>query len=454
MKNTLYASFWRMHFYAALFMTPLLLTLTLSGIGYLFYTDVENQLYDDYFFGDSKKTEVLSIDEGIKEAEAAFAGFKTDKIIVLEEPYNTRLTMTNEEGAQRYLFLDHNNQIVGHQDAQYTFGNILRNLHSSLFIGGTVVNYLVELAACWAIFLLLSGLYMTFKGKVLKKAKQPNKRQKNKRWHALVGTIVTIPMIVIIFTGLPWSALMGNLIYNASQEHPSFGTPLLQQQPPTSDMSEIPWATRQQEPPVSDNGHAGHHGMGATMNNVTNPNQLAVESLQQQIDAMDIAKPYSIIYPTSETGVFTVAKSSNTGVTGLDVSPNEEATMYFDQYSGEFMAKVGYEDYGILAKWFTWGIPLHEGHLFGWPNKLLNLIVCVAFLAVIFWGFRTWLLRKKNGVLSAPPQISQKVSIPFIVFMIVLGLLMPLFGLSLIAVILIEWIRIMANKRLSNKELN
>lgn len=42
-------------FYAALFMTPLLLTLTLSGIGYLFYTDVENQLYDDYFFGDSKK---------------------------------------------------------------------------------------------------------------------------------------------------------------------------------------------------------------------------------------------------------------------------------------------------------------------------------------------------------------------------------------------------------------
>ncbi len=454
MKNTLYSSFWRMHFYAALFMTPLLITLTLSGIGYLFYTDVEDQLYDDYFFCDSKKTEVVSIDEAVKEAEAAFAGYTTDKIIVLEEPYNTRLTMTNEEGEQRYLFLDHNHQIVGHQDAQYTFANILRNLHSSLFIGGTVVNYLGELAACWAIFLLLSGLYMTFKGKVLKKAKQPNKRQQNKRWHALIGTIITIPMIVIIFTGLPWSALMGNMIYNASQENPSFGTPILQQQPPTSDMSEIPWATRQEVAPQSDTGHA-HHGMGAVKSNVTNPNQLAVESLQQQIDAMSITKPYSIIYPTSETGVFTVAKSSNTGVTGLDVSPNDEVTMYFDQYSGEFMDKVGYEDYGILAKWFTWGIPLHEGHLFGWPNKLLNLIVCVAFLGVIFWGFRTWLLRKKNGLLSAPPQISQKISIPFIVLMIVLGLIMPLFGLSLIAVVLIEWIvRIVSNKRLSSKELN
>lgn len=165
-------------FYAALFITPLLITLTLSGIGYLFYTDVEDRLYDDYFFGNSNKTEALTIDEGVQQAEAAFAGYTTTKIIELDEPYNTRLTLTNSEGDQRYVFLDDKNQIVGHQDPTYTFSNVLRSLHSSLFIGGTVVNYLVELAACWAIFLLLSGLYMTFKGKVLKKVKQANKRQK------------------------------------------------------------------------------------------------------------------------------------------------------------------------------------------------------------------------------------------------------------------------------------
>ncbi|MFJ5763797.1 PepSY-associated TM helix domain-containing protein [Lysinibacillus sp. NPDC093210] len=435
MKNATYSRFWRMHFYAALFITPLLITLTLSGIGYLFYTDVENQLYDDYFFGSSKKTEALTIDEGVQQAEAAFSSYTTTKIIELEEPYNTRLTMTNAKGDQRYLFLDENNQIVGHQDPTYTFSNVLRSLHSSLFLGGTVVNYLVELAACWAIFLLLSGLYMTFKGKVLKKAKQENKRQNNRRWHALIGTIITIPMIVLIFTGLPWSAFMGNFIYSASQANPSIGTPLLQQQPPTSDMSEIPWATRKEEAPTSSK-HA-HHGMGA-VNVSRNPNQINVASLQQQIEANGITKPYSIIYPTSDDGVFTVAKSSNTGVTGLDVSPYEETTIYFDQYSGEFISKVSYDDYGILAKWFTWGIPLHEGHLFGWPNKLLNLVVCIAFLGVIFWGFRTWLLRKKKGLLSAPPQLSQKISIPFIVIMIILGVIMPLFGISLIIVVLLE----------------
>ncbi|MGE7839908.1 PepSY-associated TM helix domain-containing protein [Lysinibacillus sp. NPDC093712] len=435
MKNATYSSFWRMHFYAALFITPLLITLTLSGIGYLFYTDVENHLYDDYFFGSSKKTETLTIDEGVQQAEAAFSSYTTTKIIELEEPYNTRLTMTNDKGDQRYLFLDENNQIVGHQDPTYTFSNVLRSLHSSLFLGGTIVNYLVELAACWAIFLLLSGLYMTFKGKVLKKAKQANKRQNNRRWHALIGTIITIPMIVLIFTGLPWSAFMGNFIYSASQANPSIGTPLLQQQPPTSDVSEIPWATRKEEAPTSSK-HA-HHGMGA-VNVSRNPNQINVASLQQQIEANGITKPYSIIYPTSDDGVFTVAKSSNTGVTGLDVSPYEETTIYFDQYSGEFISKVSYDDYGILAKWFTWGIPLHEGHLFGWPNKLLNLVVCIAFLGVIFWGFRTWLLRKKKGLLSAPPQLSQKISIPLIIVIIILGIIMPLFGISLIIVALLE----------------
>ncbi|MDM5247706.1 MULTISPECIES: PepSY domain-containing protein [unclassified Lysinibacillus] len=452
MKNPLYQSFWRMHFYAALFITPLLISLTLSGIGYLFYTDVEDHLYDNYFFGDSGKTEELSIDEAVKLAEESYAGYKTNKIIELEEPYNTRLTMKNADGEERYVFLDDHNQIIGGQDAGYTFSNIMRNLHSSLFIGGTFVNYLVELAACWAVFLLLSGIYMTFKAKLLKKTKQTNKRQKSRKFHALIGTIITIPMLVIIFTGLPWSAVMGNFIYQASQDHPSFGTPLLQQQPPTSDVSEIPWATRKETPPTSDSGHAAHHGMKESTVCGANPYQLSVEKLQHEIDAMNISKPYAIIYPTSDVGVYTVAKSSNTGVTGLDVSPYDETTMYFDQYSGKFIDKVDYEDYGILAKWFTWGIPLHEGHLFGWPNKLINLLVCVAFLVVIAWGIRTWVLRKKKDHLSAPPKISQKVSIPFIIFMIILGILMPLFGLSLIAVVLIEIIINLVSK--NKKEVN
>ncbi|EKN71388.1 sulfite reductase [NADPH], flavoprotein, alpha subunit [Neobacillus bataviensis LMG 21833] len=442
-----YNRFWRWHFYAAIFISPLLITLTFSGIGYLFYTNVENNTYNHLFFEDSAKTQKLTIDEGIEKAEVQYKDYSVSKVILLEHPYNTRLTMKNKDGDQKYVFLDKNYQIVGSQNAKYTFSNVMRETHSSLLIGGTVVNYLVELAACWAIFLMFSGIYMTFKGKALKKKKNPTKRQKNKKWHSLLGTIITLPMIIIIFTGLPWSAFMGNFIYSAAQEHPSIGYPTLTQQPPTSDMSEIPWATRKNEAPTSTHWHEHHEDMATMPGMSSNSTMLSVQELMNKVEKEHISKPYSIIYPTSEDGVFTVSKGSNTGVTGLDVSPYDEVTTYFDLYSGNLISKVGFEDYGILAKWFTWGIPLHEGHLFGWPNKLINLAVCLAFLFVIFWGFKTWLSRKRESSFSVPPKTSSRISIGFIAFMVILGLAMPLFGLSLILVAILEGSFYFINRR-------
>lgn len=440
MKKGTYNRFWRWHFFGALFMAPLLITLTLSGIGYLFYNNVENVAYKDLFFGNSEETDQLTIDEGISLVKHENKGFEVSKVMIMDEPYNKRLTLQSDSGEEKYVFLDEHNEIVGSQNSKYTYANIMRNIHSSLFVGGTVVNYLVELAACWAIFLLFSGLYMTFKSRALKKPKKSTHRLKFKRMHAYIGTIITIPMIILIFTGLPWSAFMGNFIYTASQEHPSIGTPLLQQQPPTSDMSEIPWATRKEEAPESEkpDPHANHGGNGKMSGMEMDTNGILVEKLMGKVRDEKISKPYSIVYPLSEDGVFTVSKGSNTGVTGLDVSPAEEMTSYFDQYSGNLISKVGYDEYGILAKWFTWGIPLHEGHLFGWPNKIINLVVCLAFLFLIFYGFKMWLSRKRKESLSAPPKTTSGLSIGFIVIMVILGVIMPLFGISLLVVLAIE----------------
>lgn len=439
-KKRFYNIFWRWHFYAGIFIAPLLITLTISGIGYLFYTNVENQLYDHLFFGNSNNNESVSIDRAIETAESNFNGYSVAKVSVLNDDYNTRFTMTNTEGDQKYVFIDDHNQIVGSQNTATTYSNVMRGLHSSLLVGGTVVNYLVELAACWAIFLLISGVYMSFKGKVFKRQKGTNnKRQKHKKLHAITGSIIAIPMVILIFTGLPWSALMGDVIYSTAQSHPSIGIPELQQVPPTSEINEIPWATRKNEAPTSADAHAHHHGMASNM--ADNENMISLQQLMEKIDESHISKPYSIVYPMSEDGVYTVSKGSNTGVTGLDVSPNEEVTSYFDQYSGKLISKVGYEDYGILGKWYTWGIPLHEGHLFGWPNKIINLLVCLAFLTIIIWGYKMWGDRKVKGQLSAPPKTPMGKSFGgFIVLLVILGIIMPLFGLSLIVIALIELI--------------
>lgn len=201
-------------------------------------------------------------------------------------------------------------------------------------------------------------------------------------------------------------------------------------------------ATCKNETPTSTtqdhSGHAGHGGAHGVVD-YSNEYAMSVGDLMKHVDSENISKPYSIILPSSEEGVFTVAKGSNTGITGLDVNPNEEITNYFDQYTGSLISSVGYDEYGILGKWFTWGIPLHEGHLFGWPNRIINRFICLAFLYLIYLGFKSWLLRRQKGMISAT-SMPKEISIPFCIFMILLGVIMPLFGISLIVVVLIELI--------------
>jgi len=104
MEKNNYNRFWRWHFYAALFITPLLITLTLSGIGYLFYPNVENLLYKNEFFNKSSQTEQITLDQGIEKAKQTYQDFSVSKVIVLDDPYNTRLTMINGAGEQKYVF--------------------------------------------------------------------------------------------------------------------------------------------------------------------------------------------------------------------------------------------------------------------------------------------------------------------------------------------------------------
>ncbi|MEK4436261.1 PepSY-associated TM helix domain-containing protein [Paenibacillus sp. FSL K6-2862] len=436
-QNT-FNPFRRLHFYAAWLITPLLITLTLSGIGYLFFTNVEANIYEHEFYGESNLSTKQSLDEAVQQISSDYAGFNIGKISIMEEPYNNRVTISNEDSDSRYIFLDHNNQVVAEQDAKFTYANVMRNFHSSLFTGSTFIRYLVELTACWTIFLIVSGVYMTFKKKLLSQRKSKrNHSFKLQKVHALLGLVTAIPLFIIILTGIPWSVFMGNHISTFAQEHPELGRTELRLNPPQSDVNEIPWATRSMNQPTSEHDpHSEHHSAGTVV--INSSNQQSLKSIIHNAQKENISRPFSIVYPSNEQGVFTVSKGSNTGVTGLDVSPSEETTAYFDQYSGKLIAQIDYADYGIIGKWFTWGIPLHEGHLFGTANKILNLLVCLAFLAAITMGFLSWMKRIKPGDFNRPKRINKKWSLGAVLTLLIMGILMPLFGLSVLIIFIIE----------------
>ncbi|MBH0173501.1 PepSY domain-containing protein [Fictibacillus sp. 23RED33] len=445
MNNNTFNPFRRLHFYAAWFITPLLITLTLSGTGFLFYPEVESYLYEKEFFGMSETKETQSMDEAIKEISAKYEGYSIGKISMMEEPYNSRVTISNENGDSRTIFLDDSNQIVSSQDPSNTYSYFMRNFHSSLLTESTFMRYLVELTACWTVFLIISGIYMTFKKKLLAN-KNKSKSLKFQKAHAILGIALAIPLMVIVITGIPWSVFMGSQIAKFGQEHPEIGRTELRYTPPQSDVDEIPWATRSLNQPASDDKTEAN-------NNLNNPGQQSLESVIAKAQDEKISRPFSIVYPADEKGVFTVSKGSNTGVPGLDVSPYEETTAYFDQYSGNVIAKINFEDYGIIGKWFTWGIPLHEGHLFGMPNKILNLVVCIAFLGAITMGFLSWMRRMKQGESKTPRRVNKQWSLVAILALLILGIIMPLFGISILIIFVIETIVYYSskNKRISSE---
>ncbi len=437
----------RLHFYAALFITPLLITLTISGIGYLFFQEVENNIYKTEFFGDSSIKTHQTLNEAVDEVEDKFDGFYISKVSMMDEPYNNRITLDDMAGNQRYVFLDQNNQIVADQNAKHTYANVVRNIHSSLFTENTFINYLVELTACWTIFMILSGTYMLIKKKLIS---NKNKKLRFQKWHGILGVVIAIPVFVLVLTGLPWSGYMGAKIANVMDNSGELGQSELAINPPKSDVNEIPWATRENKQPASES-HAAHHG-GGEMPRTDIKNQISIDKVATEAKKNGIDKPYSIVYPSNESAAFTVSKGSNTGVTGLDVSPYDEQTLYLDQYNGKDLGKVKYEEYGIIGKWFTWGIPLHEGHLFGVANKVINLLVCIALLTAVGLGLTSWIKKMKDSNVKVPPRVKKPMSIPLAIVLIVLGILMPLFGFSLIVVFIIEALLYYKDRRNKQKK--
>ncbi|PTI69440.1 PepSY-associated TM helix domain-containing protein [Staphylococcus succinus] len=432
MKN-IFNPMQRLHFYAALFITPLLITLTISGIGFLFFQEVENNVYKTEFFGHSSNQQHQTMNQAVEQVEEKFEGFYISKVSILEEPYNNRITLDDMAGNQRYVFLDEHNQIIADQNAKHTYANVMRNIHSSLFTENTFINYLVELTACWTIFMIISGSYMLIKKKLIS---NKSKKLKFQKWHGILGLIIAIPLFILVLTGLPWSGFMGSKIAGIMDNSGTLGQSELAVNPPKSDVNEIPWATRSNQQPASKETSA-HHGSGEIPNTKIQ-HQITIDKVIAQAKKEHITKPYSIVYPAKAEAAFTVSKGSNTGVTGLDVSPYDEKTLYLDQYSGENLGEVKYQEYGVIGKWFTWGIPLHEGHLFGVANKVINLLICVALLVAIGLGLTSWIKRMGNRKVKVPVRVQKPMSISLIIVLVILGLLMPLFGLSILVVFIIE----------------
>ena len=107
--------------------------------------------------------------------------------------------------------------------------------------------------------------------------------------------------------------------------------------------------------------------------------------------------------------------------------------------TGAIVSRENFRDRHIIDRIVGTGVAAHEGQLFGWPNQLLGLATAMGLILLSVSGVIMWWRRRDQGVLGAPRVLlSPRVSFGLISLIVLLGIYLPLFGASLLLVLLIE----------------
>eukprot|EP01035_Chromulina_nebulosa_P047595 gene47595-64541_t len=107
--------------------------------------------------------------------------------------------------------------------------------------------------------------------------------------------------------------------------------------------------------------HAAHHAAADSQPSALNsqlprPPRISLDHVIALAAEHRVPAPYAIALPVGPTGVLSAITDRNLAV--------ERAFLHLDQYSGKVLAEVRYADYGVVGKFFLWGIIAHEGQLF------------------------------------------------------------------------------------------
>lgn len=437
-KISFYNLAWRWHFYAGLFVAPFMVLLALTGIIYLFKPQLDPLMYSDLLTVQSTGY-VLSADEQLQRVQEAFPQSQISQYLPPLNANRSAQFLIHNDGQEVTVFIDpYRGKVLGEQDAKYNLQAIVRALHGELMIG-TVGDRLIELAAGWGVMLVVSGLYLWWpRGQSANGVLWPRLRSRGRLFwrslHTAIGFWGAGFLLVMLLSGLTWTGFWGQQFNELLNRFPAQlwdDVPQSDQQARTLNTATrqtVPWAIEKTPMPIS-GAHAAH--MKFDNSHTPPPANLRLQQLVDLANARQVEPGYSITFPRTAEGVYTIAVFAN--------DPRQDATLHIDQYTGKVLADVRWKDYNGVARAAGASVALHEGKMFGWFNQLVVLLICLMILVSSVSGVVIWWKRRPQGRLGVPPL---RHDLPrwktAMVIMFVLAILFPLVGASLIAVALLD----------------
>jgi uncharacterized iron-regulated membrane protein len=350
-------------------------------------------------------------------------------------------------------------KILGDRDENNNLQAIARKIHGELMIG-KLGDYLVELASCWGLILLITGLYLwlprhkvSFLGTLIPRVWSQNKRVFWRDLHAVSGFYGVLLIGFLIISGLPWTGFWGDTFARLSSHYPAqMWDNVPQSTTLTGSLNQqgnliVPWAVEQLPIPKSSKpGEKHHSGHNEIIRETPAGTSVNLDSVITLAQAKGAPPGFSVSFPESQTGVYTVSAFPD--------NPAQEVTLHIDRYSGKVLADVRWKDYGLIPKAVEMGISIHMGKYFGLSNQLLMLFAALIVIVLSVSGTVMWWQRRPKGTgwIGAPamPAHVQAWKVPLAI-VAVLGIAFPLVGLSLVTVVLLDYFvlaRIPALKRI------
>lgn len=424
-----FRAFWRWHFYASFIVVPVLLVLATTGLIYLFRFQIEPLLHPDLMRVEQPAdmditqpyaAQLRAAQEGLPDASISSMTQSAG------EDRPTVFNATMPDGSPRDIYVSPwGAEYLGSINPDTTVSGTAVRLHADL-MSGTWGDRIMELGACWAIVMAITGYYLYFKGRAARRRNRaPSGKLRTK--HATVGLVTGAGLLVLLVSGLPWTGFWGAQVQAIatnggsslwSQDHGAVSDPASSLDESLPHTHDVPWAQEKTEVPRSEKSHDG---------SVASVDTALVVAARE-----GLRSPMTVALPATDDGVYSVIGYA------FD-APSDERTVHIDRYGGEVVSSYGYDDYPALAKVVSQGIGLHEGRSLGLVSFWAAALVCLSVIASCITGPLMWWRRRSGGSMGAPRGRMPLRATPWLLAAVVaLGVFLPFFGITLLAALLID----------------
>ena len=423
-----YRAVWRWHFYAGLICIPFIIWLATTGSIYLFKPQIEAWLdrpYDHLAIAGQPASAAAEVNAAL----AAVPGATLRDYELPRTPDAAARVIVNRQGeAIRVYVHPQTLQILKTVPEESRLMRTIFKLHGELLIGNTG-SVIVELAASWAIIMIITGLYLWWPrqaqglGGIVYPRLGNNGRVFWRDLHAVTGFWISCFVLFLLLTGLPWAKFWGGYLKEVRQ---LTGTAVAQQD----------WTSGAAKPAkapaaMEHMDHSDHMTMTGGSSSNTVQDYSALDRMVAVVRPLNLAPPVLISPPKKDPMSWTARSDAQNRPLRVN--------LVLDGRTGAILKRDDFKDRHPIDRIVGIGIAAHEGQLFGWPNQLLGVLTACGLILLSVSSAILWWRRRAHGVLGAP-EIAQPARFSFglAVIVVLLGIYLPLFAASAIIVKLVE----------------